>query len=55
MTKEKVMNSPEQKSHENRSKSRARTPAERPHKDDDQSQATVEDFDEEGMGVAPKE
>ena len=29
--------------------------ADRKRPGDEQSQATVEDFDEEGMGVAPKE
>lgn len=35
--------------------SRAKRRAERTARDDEQSQATIKDFDEEGMGVAPKE
>jgi hypothetical protein len=32
-----------------------KTPAEQPPEQDQQGQATVEEFGEEGMGVAPKE
>ena len=53
MTKEKVMNSPRQKNQKPKDKSKA--PAAKPQPGDEQSQATTKEFDEEGMGVAPKE
>ena len=54
MTEEKVMNSPEQKKNPTDEKRpRTKSPADRSA--EEQSQATTEEFDEEGMGVAPKE
>ena len=53
MTKVKVMNSPRQKNQKPKDKSKA--PPAKPQPGDEQSQATTKEFDEEGMGVAPKE
>ena len=54
MTEEKVMNPPQQKKKPDEKPPRSKPPSDRSHKDE-QSQATTKEFDEEGMGVAPKE
>lgn len=55
MTKEKVMNSPEQKKSGAEEKQPSTKRSDDRSQADDQSQATSEEFEEEGMGVAPKE
>jgi len=50
------MNSPKQNDQTIQDGSEAETKApEETRPEDEQSQATIEEFDEEGMGVAPKE
>ena len=50
------MNSPKQNDQVTQDRPEAETKApEEARPDDEQSQATIEEFDEEGMGVAPKE
>jgi hypothetical protein len=55
MTEEKVMDSPEQKKRPaGEERSRSKPPADR-SAEEQESQATTEEFEQEGMGVAPKE
>jgi hypothetical protein len=54
MTEEKVMNSPQPRKNTEENEPRSKPTADRPPKDK-QTQATTEEFEEEGMGVAPKE
>ncbi len=53
MAEEKVMNSPKQNDPKN-PKDRVEALSKKGHPEDE-NQATIEEFDEVGMGVAPKE
>lgn len=55
MTEETVMSSPERKKPTPDAKKKRSRPREEQSPDNEQNQATKEEFEEEGMGVAPKE
>ncbi len=49
------MDSPDEKHAPDEKQPRSNPPVDKARPGDEQSQATIKEFDEEGMGVAPKE